>query len=99
MSRTKSSRSSAAHNESHLQVLLHDAEKALSNTAGAAGEKFSELRDRMRSALDAGRAEAARRAKQADELVHEHPYYAVGIAAGIGALIGILISRSCNNSR
>ena len=28
-------------------------------------------------------AEASRRAKQADELVHEHPYYAVGIAAGI----------------
>lgn len=98
MSRTKSSRSES-HNTSHLQVLLHDAEKALSNTAGAAGEKFDELRERMRDALEAGRAEATRRAKQADEMVHEHPYYAVGIAAGIGALIGILISRSCNNSR
>jgi ElaB/YqjD/DUF883 family membrane-anchored ribosome-binding protein len=98
MSRTKSSRSET-HNTSHLQVLLHDAEKALSNTAGAAGEKFEELRERMRSALDAGRAEASRRAHQADEMVHAHPYYAVGIAAGIGALIGILISRSANNSR
>jgi ElaB/YqjD/DUF883 family membrane-anchored ribosome-binding protein len=98
MSRTRSSRSETQ-NASHLRVLLHDAEKALSNTAGAAGEKFDELRERMRSAVDAGRAEAARRAKQADELVHEHPYYAVGIAAGIGALIGILISRSCSNSR
>jgi ElaB/YqjD/DUF883 family membrane-anchored ribosome-binding protein len=97
MSRTKTSRSSS--NESHLQVLLHDAEKALSNTAGAAGEKFDELRERMRSALDAGRAEASRRVKQADEMVHEHPYYAVGIAAGVGALIGILVSRSFNNSR
>jgi ElaB/YqjD/DUF883 family membrane-anchored ribosome-binding protein len=98
MSRAKSSRSET-HNTSHLQVLLHDAEKALSNTAGVAGEKIAELRERMRDALDAGRAEATRRAKQADEMVHEHPYYAVGIAAGIGALIGILISRSGSNSR
>jgi ElaB/YqjD/DUF883 family membrane-anchored ribosome-binding protein len=99
MSRTKTSRSSAANHDSHLQVLLHDAEQALSNTAGAAGEKFDALRERMRSALDAGRAEASRRVKQADEMVHEHPYYAVGIAAGVGALIGILVTRSMSNSR
>ena len=96
MSRTKS-RSETP--DSHLKVLLHDAERALSNTAGAAGEKFDELRERMRSALEAGRDEAKRRAKQADELVHEHPYYAVGIAAGVGALIGILVSRRFSNSR
>jgi ElaB/YqjD/DUF883 family membrane-anchored ribosome-binding protein len=100
MSRTKS-RSSATetHNNGTLRVLLHDAERALSTTADAAGEKFTELRGRMRSALDAGRAEASRRAQQADEMVHEHPYYAVGIAAGVGALIGILVSRRFSNSR
>ncbi len=97
MSRTKTR--SEAHDSSHLKVLLHDAERALSNTAGAAGEKFDALRERMRDALEAGRDEAKRRAKQADEMVHEHPYYAVGIAAGIGAVIGILVSRSFNNSR
>ena len=96
MSRTKT-RSEA--NDSHLKVLLHDAERALSNTAGAAGEKFEALRERMRSALDAGRDEAKRRAKQADEMVHDHPYYAVGIAAGVGALVGILVSRRFSNSR
>lgn len=95
MSRSKS-RSEAT---SDLKVLLHDAERALSHTTEAAGEKFAELRERMRSALDAGRAEATRRVRQADELVHEHPYYAVGIAAGVGALIGIIVSRSCSNSR
>lgn len=98
MSRTKS-RSSETHNTSDLKVLLHDAERALSNTADAAGEKFTELRERMRAALDAGRAEASRRVKQADEMVHDHPYYAVGIAAGVGALIGILVSRRFSNSR
>lgn len=98
MPRTKPSRSETAAT-SHLRGLLRDAEKALSSTAGAAGEKFDELRERIRSALETGRAEATRRAKQADALVHAHPYYAVGIAAGIGALIGILASRGRNPSR
>jgi len=89
-----------------LKALLHEAEQALSDTAGAAGDKFDELRERLRAALDSGRynldrlrAEATRRAKQADQLVRDNPYYAIGIAAGVGALIGIIVSRSCNSSR
>ncbi len=97
----------AAKTESHtgedLKALLHEAEQALSHTAGEAGDKFDELRGRLRSALDNGRysiehlrEEATRRARQADQLVRENPYYAVGIAAGIGAVIGILVSRSAS---
>lgn len=89
-----------------LKALLREAEKALSHTAGDAGDKFDELRERLRGALTEGRfslenlrAETVRRAKQADTLVRENPYYAVGIAAGVGALIGILVSRSYQNSR
>jgi ElaB/YqjD/DUF883 family membrane-anchored ribosome-binding protein len=90
-----------------LKALLHEAEQALSNTADSAGEKFDELRGRLREALDSGKyslenikAEAIRRGKQADQLVRDNPYYAVGIAAGVGALIGILVARSySNNSR
>jgi ElaB/YqjD/DUF883 family membrane-anchored ribosome-binding protein len=94
------------HTADDLKALLHEAEQALSATAGQAGDKFDELRDRLRSALDSGkysfdrlRAEATRRAKEADHLVRENPYYAIGIAAGIGAVIGILAARSCNSSR
>lgn len=89
-----------------LKALLREAEQALSGAAGDAGESFDELRTRLRAALDQGRfslenikAETLRRAKQADSLVRENPYYAVGIAAGIGALIGILVSRSVSSSR
>jgi len=95
-----------AHTAEDLKALLHEAEQALSSTAGQAGDKFDELRDRLRSALDSGkysfdrlRAEATRRAKEADHLVRENPYYAIGIAAGIGAVIGILAARSCHSSR
>ncbi len=35
--------------------------------------------------------------KQADTLVRENPYYTAGIAAGIGAIIGILVSRSLSS--
>jgi ElaB/YqjD/DUF883 family membrane-anchored ribosome-binding protein len=89
-----------------LKSLLQEAEEALSSTAGDAGEKFDELRERLRTALDSGkdtlerlRTEASRRAKQADQMVRDNPYYAIGIAAGVGAIIGILVSRSCNSSR
>jgi ElaB/YqjD/DUF883 family membrane-anchored ribosome-binding protein len=94
------------HTADDLKALLHEAEQALSNTAGEAGDKFDELRERLRTALDNGkvsferlRTEATRRAKQADQLVRDNPYYAVGIAAGVGAVIGIIVSRSCNGSR
>jgi ElaB/YqjD/DUF883 family membrane-anchored ribosome-binding protein len=95
-----------SHTADDLKALLHEAEQALSSTAGAAGDKFDELRNRLRSALDSGRysfdrlrAEATRRAQQADDLVRQNPYYAIGIAAGIGAVIGILVSRNCDSSR
>src|SRR4051812_35769140 len=103
---TATSEKSETQTTEELKALLHEAEQALSDTAGEAGEKFDELRERLRDALDSGKysldrlkAEAARRAKQADQLVRENPYYAIGVAAGVGALIGILVSRSFSNSR
>lgn len=89
-----------------LKALLHEAEQALGDTVGDAGEKFDELRERLRAALNQGRysldhlrTETVRRAKQADKIVRDNPYYAIGIAAGVGALIAVLVSRSCNQSR
>ncbi len=55
--------------------------------------RFNSVLEHGRDSLESIRSGAVRRAQQADELVHEHPYYALGIAAGIGALIGIFVSR------
>ena len=44
---------------------------------------------------DRVRDKAVESAKAADEAVHEHPYQAIGIALGVGALIGYLASRRC----
>ena len=37
-------------------------------------------------------------AKAADEAVHEHPYQAIGIAFGVGALLGYLVARRCSRN-
>jgi ElaB/YqjD/DUF883 family membrane-anchored ribosome-binding protein len=101
-----SEKTNTAETNQELKALLLEAEQALGHTAGDATGKFEELRERLRVALDKGRynfdhlkEETIKRAKQADQIVRENPYYAVGVAAGIGALIGILVSRTCQNSR
>ena len=89
---------------SDMKVVVSDAEEILRATAGVAGEKIGELReritDRLRDAkvriadaeeLLLDRTKAAARAT--DDYVNENPWRAVGIAAGIGLLLGIIIGR------
>jgi ElaB/YqjD/DUF883 family membrane-anchored ribosome-binding protein len=87
-----------------LKSLIREAEEALSDTVADTGDRFAELRERLRAAaVNNGysfqnlRNQAAQRAKQADQLVRDNPYYTAGIAAGVGALIGIIVSRSCSS--
>jgi ElaB/YqjD/DUF883 family membrane-anchored ribosome-binding protein len=83
-----------------LKALIHDAEQALAGAGDVAEDKISELRDRMRAALDKGtnvyqraRECAQEKIGQADEYVRMHPYQAVGTAVAVGAFIGLLIGR------
>ncbi|HEY4302712.1 MAG TPA: hypothetical protein VGM73_17715 [Candidatus Didemnitutus sp.] len=100
--KTESTKTESASAED-LRALLQEAEQALSDEAS---DRFDDLRERLRSALEDGRHslerlrdEATRRARQADKLVRDNPYAAIGVAAGVGALIGIIVSRSCSSSR
>jgi len=87
-----------------LRVVVSDAEELLAATASQTGEKIAELRSRMQDNLRGARikladAEAAVRektrqvAKATDNYVHENPWKAIGISAGIGVIVGLLISR------
>ena len=87
-----------------LKVVISDAEELLRVTANQAGEKVGELRVRMQENLTAARhkladAEAALKeksrevARATDDYVHEHPWKSIGVAAGIGLLVGLLIGR------
>lgn len=87
-----------------LKTLIGDTEEMLRATAGQAGEKIVVARERIQASLavykdkliDAERAvmeKTKEAARATDEYVHEHPWQAVGVAAGIGFLLGLLVSR------
>lgn len=87
-----------------LKILIGDTEELLRATAGQAGEKIATARERIQASLaaykdklaDAERALLERTkeaARATDEYVHDNPWQAVGVAAGIGFLLGMLIAR------
>ena len=80
--------------------LAADARALMAATADVAGEKVIAARKRLAAALESGGEMAARvrdkaveGAKAADEAVREHPYEALGIAFGLGTILGYLLSR------
>ena len=88
--------------ENDLGTLAEDARALMTATADVAGEKVGEARQRLAAALErakdiAGRVrdKAVAGAKATDEAVHEHPYQAIAIGVGVGALLGYLLARRC----
>jgi len=80
--------------------LAEDAQELLAATADVAESKVIEARRRLAAALDRGKEvwgqlqdSAAAQAKAADEVIRDYPYQSIGIAFGIGALLGLLMRR------
>ena len=89
---------------SDLKVVVADAEELLRATAGQMGEKAVIARERIQESLRVAKEKLSRvedavvdktkaAARATDDYVHEHPWGAVGIAAAVGLVIGMLISR------
>lgn len=87
-----------------LKVVVADTEELLRATAGQAGEKVSAIRDRLqehlvtvKASLADAQAAVVDHAKQVgrytDDYVHDNPWRSVGIAAGVGLVVGLLIGR------
>lgn len=87
-----------------MKVLVADTEELLRATAAQAGEKAVAARERIQATLVTTKAkliEAERAlidktkeaARVTDDYVHDNPWQAVGIAAGVGFLLGLLIGR------
>ena len=88
-----------------LGTLAEDARALMTATADVAGERVSDARKRLAAALESGKeiygrvkAKAVEGAKAADEAVHEHPYQAIAIGVGVGAILGYLIARRSSRS-
>ena len=88
-----------------MGTLAEDARALMTATADVAGEKVSEARQRLAVALERGkelygrvREKAVEGAKAADKVVHEHPYQAIAIGVGFGAMLGYLAARRCSSN-
>ena len=80
--------------------LAEDARELLAATANVAESKVVEARKRLAVALDRGKQawgqvqdRAVAQARAADEVIRDHPYQSIGIAFGVGALLGLLLRR------
>ncbi|MGF6600149.1 ElaB/YqjD/DUF883 family membrane-anchored ribosome-binding protein [Paraburkholderia sp. GAS448] len=87
-----------------LRVLLTDSEEMLRLASTVPGEGVDALRERLRAHVDTlqsalGDAQSVARqryrvaADNTDRYVRDNPWQAVGIAAGIGFLLGVLAAR------
>ncbi|QEL56192.1 DUF883 family protein [Chromobacterium paludis] len=56
-------------------------------------EKLGTAKAKLRDAEVAVMGKAKEAAKATDEYVHENPWKSIGIAAGVGFLLGMLVSR------
>ena len=85
---------------SDVKTVVRDADNLLRATGSDLNEKTQEARQKLREAMESAKHSVKRaeeklteKAKQADVVVRDHPYEAIGIAAGVGLLIGFLIGR------
>lgn len=87
-----------------FKALVADTEKLLQHSAELTGDKAEELRgqinsnlQRARQALSSTEQAMLERGKEAlhssEEYVREHPLQSLAIGAGVGFLLGLLVSR------
>lgn len=87
-----------------LTAVVRDADNLLRATAAHTGERVDEIRARAEETVRQAKArlagmeeQALEQAKElagdADEYVRGNPWQAVGIAAGVGLVLGLLMSR------
>jgi ElaB/YqjD/DUF883 family membrane-anchored ribosome-binding protein len=87
-----------------LRKVVQDTEALLRETEGQIGEKADDARRRVQAALEGARTRLRTMQGSASEMgeqavkvteayVRENPWQAVGIAAGAGLVLGLLLSR------
>ena len=87
-----------------LRAIVADSEELLRATASVAGDRASATRERVQATLNAAKAKLddaeellGERAKEAvanaDEMVRDNPWAAVGIAVAVGFVLGAVLTR------
>ena len=80
-----------------VKVLASDLEELIKATAAQTGEKLNAARARVQAAVANAQETVVVRGKDAaratDQYVRQNPWEALGITAGLAAIIGFLIGR------
>lgn len=83
-----------------LKAVIRDGEELLHAGARQLGEQGVAARERLAAALEVAKdtqrrlqERALSSVKATDRLVREHPYESVGLAFGVGLLLGVLAMR------
>ncbi len=83
-----------------LKVVLRDGEELLRAGAQDLSERGLAARERLTAALEVAREtrrkleERARQGAEAtDKLIREYPYQSIGVAFGIGMVLGLVLNR------
>ena len=87
-----------------IQQLLNDAQGILTDTSEHADDHVNRLRaklsdhvDKVKDSLHSAKQHTHKKAREAadatDEYVHDNPWQSVGVAAAVGFLLGLLVSR------
>ena len=84
-----------------MDTLAEDARNLMNATTDVAEAKVGEARKRLADTLertreiyDSVREKTVETAKAFDTAAHDHPYKAIAIGVGTGALIGYLVARN-----
>jgi ElaB/YqjD/DUF883 family membrane-anchored ribosome-binding protein len=83
-----------------LKAVVDDGEELLRAGVQDLGERGLAARERLAAALEVARQtrrrlqeRAVASAQATDRLIREYPYQSIGIAFGVGMLLGILVNR------
>jgi len=80
-----------------LMTLVRDAETLVKTAGGSVADKSKQelmaALERVKGSCRKLEEQATARAQVADRVIREHPYESMGIALGVGLLIGLLVSR------
>ncbi len=87
-----------------IRAVITDAEELLKATSGQAGDKIQAVRAKAEDSLRIAKThideieqivyeKGKAAAKATDQYIHENPWYSIGIAAGVGLIVGWVLCR------
>jgi ElaB/YqjD/DUF883 family membrane-anchored ribosome-binding protein len=89
---------------SDVKMVVEDADELMRITANQAGERAADATAHMQNRFKLAKQELARvqeaaiektkaLGKTTDGYVHENPWKSIGLAAGVGVVVGLLVGR------